>query len=246
MRVYGKSDVGKARDNNQDFYIISPPDTRIKIYVVADGMGGAKGGEIASKLAALSAKSYIETHFDEYRADRNKLKTLISNAIEYANMIVYEESKKDKSLKGMGTTIDICLIYNNQVFIGHVGDSRVYRIRKEAIKKLTTDHSLVQKLIDDGEISKEEAKSHPQKNQILKAVGCDAYVEPDVQINGFIESDILLMCSDGLTNMVSDTTIYDVIRENNIINEEKIVNKLIDLANDNGGMDNTTIVLIAK
>ncbi|MDO5557613.1 MAG: Stp1/IreP family PP2C-type Ser/Thr phosphatase [Clostridia bacterium] len=246
MRTFAKSDVGKAREVNQDYYCMTQPDERIKIYIVADGMGGYKGGEVASKLAALSAKSYIETHFDNIKYDRQQILDLVKNAVEYANMVVYEESKKDKNLEGMGTTIDVCLIYNNKVYIGHVGDSRVYRIRKDFIRKLTVDHSYVEKLIKDGKITKEQAKNHPKKNMLLKALGCTAYVEPDVYVRGFIQGDILILASDGLTNMVSEEKIFKVVKENNIINEEEIVTKLVDEANKNGGYDNITVIIITK
>lgn len=209
-------------------------------------MGGYKGGEVASKLAALSAKSYIETHFDNIKYDREQILMLVKNSVEYANMVVYEESKKDKALEGMGTTLDVCLIYNNKAYIGHVGDSRVYRIRKDFMRKLTVDHSYVEKLVKDGKITREEAKNHPKKNMLLKALGCTAYVEPDVYVRGFIQGDILIMNTDGLTNMVTEEEIFKVVKENNIIDEERIATKLIDEANKNGGYDNITVVLITK
>ena len=153
---------------------------------------------------------------------------------------ILNESKENKELEGMGTTLEVCLIYNNRVYIGHVGDSRIYRIRKEFIRKLTVDHSYVQQLVKDGTITKEEAEKHPKKNMLMKALGCTAYVEPDVMVKGFIKDDILLMSSDGLTNMLKDEEIYNIIKENPELASEKLVQK----ANELGGYDNITVVII--
>ena len=128
------------------------------------------GGEIASKLAIQSAKSYIENNFKEIEKDKESIIQLVASSMEYANMVVYEKSKEDEELEGMGTTLEICLIYNNKAYIGHIGDSRIYRIRKEFIRKLTQDHSYVEKLVKDGTITKEEAKHHPRKNMLMKAL----------------------------------------------------------------------------
>ena len=162
MRILAKSDIGKARDMNQDcFYVSDLNKDEIKLYIVADGMGGYKGGEIASSLAVKSVKNFVFNNFKKSRKDRESILQLLKAAIEYANMIVYEKSKEDPELQDMGTTLDACLIYNNKVFIGHVGDSRVYRIRKNFMRKLTSDHSYVEKLVKEGTITKEEAYNHP-------------------------------------------------------------------------------------
>ena len=240
MKVFAKSDIGKARDMNQDYYYVSTPEDNIKLFILADGMGGYNGGEIASKLATTSVKSYISNNFYKIEHDKESILSLIKNAVEYANMIVYEKSKEIKELEGMGTTLEVCLIYNNRGYIGHVGDSRIYRIRKEFIRKLTVDHSYVQQLVKDGTITKEEAYNHPKKNMLMKALGCTAYVEPDVMVKGFIKDDILLMSSDGLTNMLKDEEIYNIIKENPELASEKLVQK----ANELGGYDNITVVII--
>ena len=240
MRVFAKSDVGKAREINEDYYLVSEPTDEIKIFILADGMGGYNGGEVASKLASTSAKSYIINNFNKIEHNRESILNLIKNAVEYANMVVYEKSKQDKELEGMGTTLDVCLIYNNKVYIGHVGDSRVYRLRKDFFRKLTTDHSYVEQLLRDGTITKEEAYNHPKKNMLTKALGCTPYVEPDVLVKGFLKGDILLMSSDGLTNMLRDEEIYNIIKENPELAHEKLVLK----ANELGGYDNITVVII--
>ena len=238
--AYAKSDIGKAREMNQDAYYISEPSSPIKLYLLADGMGGYKGGEIASNLAIKCARSYIENNFKDVAKDRDSLIQLVASSMEYANMVVYEKSKEDKELEGMGTTLEVCLIYNNKAYIGHVGDSRIYRVRKQFIRKLTQDHSYVQKLVKDGTITKEEAENHPKKNMLMKALGCNAFVEPDVSVKGFLRDDILLISSDGLTNMVKQEDIFEIAKGN----IEKAPIKLVDLANENGGLDNITVVVI--
>ena len=154
IKAYAKSDVGKVREINEDSYYISESLDEVQLYIIADGMGGYNGGEIASSLAIKSAKNYIENNFAQADKDKESIIQLVASSLEYANMVVYEKSKENKELNGMGTTLDICLIYNNKAYIGHVGDSRIYRIRKDFIRKLT----------------EEEAAHHPQKNMLMKAL----------------------------------------------------------------------------
>ena len=214
---------------------------------------GYKGGEIASKLAAESAVKYIKSNFENIVKENTKLVfnenivkekeeilKLIKNAVEYANMVVYEKSKEDKELEGMGTTLELCLIYNNKAYIGHVGDSRIYRIRKDVIRKLTKDHSYVQQLVEDKKITREEAKTHPKKNMLTKALGCTPYVEPDIRARNFEKGDVFIMCSDGLTNMVEEKRIQELVKEN--INTA--ADNLIKEANEAGGFDNITVIII--
>ena len=240
MRAIAKSDVGKAREMNQDYYYISPKESDINLYILADGMGGYKGGEIASRLATISVKNYIESNFENTLKDKEEILKLIKSSMEYANMVVYEKSKEDQELEAMGTTLEVCLIYNNRAYIGHVGDSRIYRIRKEFMRKLTTDHSYVETLVKDGTITKEEAQHHPKKNMLTKALGCTPFLEADVTVKGFIKDDIILICSDGLTNMIPEDEIYDIIKEDS----ENTPTKLIEKANENGGYDNITAIII--
>ena len=134
------------------------------------GCGGYKGGEIASKLAIEAARNYIEEHFDKIDHRKENILALIKSAIGYANNVVFEKSKNADELKGMGTTLEICLIYNNRAYIGHIGDSRIYRLRGAFMRKLTTDHSYVETLVKGGTITKEEAKHHPKKNMLMKAL----------------------------------------------------------------------------
>lgn len=240
IKAYAKSDIGKVREINQDYFYISNSLDSIQLYILADGMGGYNGGEIASKLAVQTAKNYIENNFKDIEKDKDSIIQLLGSSMEYANMVVYEKSKESPELQGMGTTLEICLIYNNKVYIGHIGDSRIYRIRKEFIRKLTQDHSYVQKLVKEGTITKEEAAHHPQKNMLMKALGCNAFAEPDVMVKGFLKDDILIMCSDGLTNMVDQETIYKLASKN----IEQAPKDLVELANNNGGYDNITVIVI--
>lgn len=238
--AYGKSDVGMVREMNQDYYYIANDENEVKLYILADGMGGYKGGEIASKLAVTSAKNYIENNIEETPKDKESLLQLVASSVEYANMLVYEKSKTEAELEGMGTTLEVCLVYNSRAYIAHIGDSRIYRIRKEFMRKITKDHSYVQKLVEDGTITKEEAAVHPKKNMLMKALGCNAFVEPDVTIKGFLKGDTLIICSDGLTNMVSQDEIYNITTSK----FEYAPSELIEKANRNGGYDNITVVII--
>jgi len=240
IKAYGKTDIGRIREQNQDAYYISDSLDQVQLYMLADGMGGYNGGEIASQLAIQSAKNYIENNFNDIDKDRDSIIQLVGSAVEYANMVVYEKAKESKELEGMGTTLEICLIYNNRVFIGHVGDSRVYRIRKEFMRKLTQDHSYVQKLVKDGTITQEEAVHHPQKNMLMKALGCNAFVEPDVMVKGFLKDDILIMGSDGLTNMVPQEEMFRLAKKD----IEQAPKELVQIANNNGGYDNITVIVI--
>ena len=241
IKAYAKSDIGRAREINEDsFYITDNSFNRLQLFILADGMGGCNAGEIASKDAITCAKNYIENNFNDTPKDREGLLKLIKSSMEYANMVVYENSTKNKNLEGMGTTLEVCLIYNSRAYIGHIGDSRIYRIRNNFIRKLTEDHSYVEKLVKEGTITKEEAEHHEKKNILMKALGCNAYVEPDVMVKGFQKDDILVICSDGLTNMVNIEDIQKEV-ENNF---EFATTNLIDMANQNGGIDNITIITI--
>ena len=240
MRTFAQTDIGQVREINQDYYYIPQNDTDLRVYILADGMGGYNGGEVASSLATNSAKKFIESNFENTEKTKEALQKLIRDAIEYANFVVFEKSKQEKELEGMGTTLEICLIYNNRAYIGHIGDSRIYRIRKNLIRKITTDHSYVEQLIKEGTITRKEARNHPKKNILTKALGCSPYVEPDIMVKNFIENDILVMTSDGLTNMVENIEIYNIIK--NDINNA--TSNLIKKANEQGGYDNITVVII--
>lgn len=238
MLTFAKTDIGMARKKNQDYYYVSEDGC---INILADGMGGYAGGEVASKLATVSAKDYILEHFDKNKEyEKQEILDIIENAMELANTKVHEKAQEDEELEQMGTTLEICIIYKEKMFIGHVGDSRVYRLRQGIIRKLTKDDSYVQKLVEDGTITKEEAKNHPKKNMLVKALGCETDLDVNVFYKKFLPDDIILICSDGLTNMVPEEQIYDIISSN--INQS--AENLIKEANNNGGLDNTTLIII--
>ncbi len=240
MKVFTRTDIGKTRSMNQDSFSVSENENGLNLYILADGMGGYKGGEIASKVAITAINKFITEQFDDIPKNRDSILNLIEKSIEFANSAIYEESEEDEELQDMGTTLEVVLIYNNKIHIGHIGDSRIYRIRKGKMKKITTDHSYVEKLIQDGEITREEAFSHPKKNLLIKALGTDENVEPDLIYTSLDKNDIILMCSDGLTNMVRENRVLEIINNS----EEDCTETLINEANEAGGLDNITVIVI--
>lgn len=241
MKVFTKTDIGKVRSMNQDSLLVSENEVEgLNLYILADGMGGYKGGEIASKVAITAVSKYIKEKFAGISKDKLSILNLIEGAIEFANTAIYEESEQDEELQDMGTTLEVILIYDMKLYIGHVGDSRVYRIRKNTIKKITTDHSYVEKLIQDGDITREEAENHPKKNLLIKALGTDEDVEPDMIYTVFNKNDVIVVCSDGLTNMVKERRILEIIKEN----LGDATERLVDEANLAGGLDNITVIVI--
>ena len=243
MIVYAKTDIGRAREMNQDFIYTSNNFEDMQLCILADGMGGYKGGEIASTLATVAAKTYIENNFKQIDySNPEEIKELIKKAMEYANMESLEIAKGNEELEQMGPTLEICLKYGHKVYIGHIGDSRIYRIRKNIIRRITTDHSYVETLVKDGTITREEAFYHPKKNMLMKALGCIDKIEPDITVKGFLEDDIILMCSDGLTNMIHEEEIYTIIKED--INNA--CDNLIKRSNELGGYDNISVIIMAN
>ena len=245
MRFYGISDIGLKREKNEDYIILPKEDEGIKLFILADGMGGANAGEKASCIAAKTVKDYIKNNFIKIERTKEELERIIREAMLEANHQVYELSKTNDELRGMGTTLITCLIYRGKIFIGHIGDSRVYRIRQNVFRQVTKDHSFVQELVKQGEISLEEAKVHPKKNMLMRAIGVEQNAKPDIITKCFIKGDIILICSDGLTNMIDDKYIFEII-EKNIYDVSVACKKLIEKANYNGGLDNTSVILIAN
>ncbi len=242
MKIYAKTDIGNARQINQDAYYISEENDNYKLCILADGMGGYTGGEVASRLACVSAANYIKENFKNQEYTKEEIMEIIKQAMEQANNIVFEKSRQEEELEQMGTTLEICLIYNNRAHIGHIGDSRIYRIRQEFMKKITTDHSYVQKLVKDGTITKEEALTHPKKNMLMKALGCEEEIEPDITVKGFNQGDILLICSDGLTNMIAEQEIANIVKQD----IENAVDNLVKKAKELGGYDNITVIIVTN
>lgn len=243
MQYYGITDIGMQRKENQDRIYMPAINDDTKLFIVADGMGGANAGGVASSMAIEYVKQLILEKFDEVKEDRIFLQDLIKDAIIGANKYIYEKSLENEQYSGMGTTIVVAIVYKGKVFIGHVGDSRIYRIRKHIIRQLTKDHSYVQILVQNGTITREEAENHPQKNMLVKALGCEETVEPDVMVKGFLKDDILLMCTDGLTNMIKVNEIYEEVinGKNDLVST---CNNLISHSKKNGGYDNISVILI--
>lgn len=245
MQYYGMSDIGKKRKENQDRIYLPEDNSELKLFILADGMGGANAGSVASSTAIDFIQKYIFEKWKLISLDREAIENLIDEAISEANNFVYDKSKSKNEYAGMGTTIIVAIAYKNKIYIGHIGDSRVYRVRKNIIRQLTKDHSYVEALVQSGSITKEEAKVHPQKNVLLKVLGCEKNVKPDIITKGFLKGDALLICSDGLTNMLDTDEIYDVILEN-IDNPELACQTLIKNANREGGYDNISVILICQ
>lgn len=240
MVIGAVSDIGKVRNKNQDSYYISM-DKDIPLYLVADGMGGHRSGEVASAMAMEIIKNKFSLSEDTLNKKKNILET-IKNSIELANTKIYLKSIENKSFTGMGTTITLGYIFSNKIFIGHVGDSRAYLIRDNKINQITEDHSYVNELLKLGSITIEEARNHPKKNMITRAVGSSSKISMDLIVKEYKKDDILLLCSDGLFNMLEDNEI------NEVFNREKDMQKACETlakeANKKGGLDNITLVSI--
>ena len=221
------SDPGRKRRHNEDAYVCKPP-----LFAIADGMGGARAGEVASRLAAAAL---LSGEVAGSGAER------VLALIQEANRSVYERSSKDAEVAGMGTTITVALVENASVTFGHVGDSRAYILRNGSLEQLTDDHSLVAELVRGGKLSEEEAEHHPQRSVITRALGTD----PDVDVDTFtVEAqagDVYVLCSDGLTDMVADDEIGEVLsaRRNSLDDAAK---ELVRRANKAGGQDNITVI----
>lgn len=237
MKVFSMTDIGRKREMNQD-YVFST-DQRIgnlpDLFVVADGMGGHKAGDLASQYATHVLVEQIR-HNQENEPER-----IISEAVYAANRKLVKISQDDESLQGMGTTLIAATIVDHTLYFANVGDSRLYVIGNE-IRQISKDHSLVEEMVRLGGLKEEEAKHHPDKNIITRAVGVKNTVEPDFFEYNLEEKDIVLMCTDGLTNMVDDNEIFDIIKNENDV--EKTVRELINKANKNGGKDNIGVVLV--
>jgi serine/threonine protein phosphatase PrpC len=225
----GVTDAGRRRRRNEDAYVCEPP-----LFAVADGMGGAQAGEIASRLAAAALSSGP--------GSSGSGEERVAALIQEANRRIYERSSEDEAVSGMGTTMTVALAEDDTVAIGHVGDSRAYLIRDRSLEQLTEDHSLVAELVRSGKLSPEEAEVHPQRSVITRALGTD----PDVDVDTFLlparAGDVFMLCSDGLTSMVDDETILSII-ERNQGNLRAAAKELVSAANKGGGEDNITIVL---
>lgn len=237
MIIRCKTDKGKVREINQD-YVLTMKGSRYTLLIVADGMGGHNAGEIASKLAASSIKEFVFSFYEEYM----EIDELIRDALLKANQEIYQESLRDESFKGMGTTVTCCLIIKDRLYMGHVGDSRAYIVNQSGIRKISEDHSYVQELVNKGSITENEAQRHPQRNIITRSVGTEEYVVVDTKVEVLEEGDYIFLCSDGLTSYVTAEEILCAVTRD----FEGSVDELIGLANERGGSDNISIIVAGK
>ena len=236
------TDTGRKRRRNEDTYVVAPP-----LFAVADGMGGAQAGEVASQLAASALTSAGATPSGASPLGRQHVHPGLAGLervdalIQEANRRIYDRASSDPSASGMGTTMTVALVEGMTVAIGHVGDSRAYLVRGQTMEQLTEDHSLVNELLKSGKLSAEEAQVHPQRSVITRAVGTD----PDVDVDAFAieaeDGDVFLLCSDGLTDMVEDEEILELVYRDRD-NLERAVKALVAAANRGGGEDNITAV----
>ena len=227
-KVYHATHVGKVRKNNEDALIFIEPET----FVVADGMGGAAAGEIASQMLVDTAKNFLPNVPEPWSED------ILKKTILKANAAILRTAAENENYRGMGTTATILHIYDGRAYFAHVGDSRIYRLKNNQLEQITEDHSYVEELVRRGELTPEEARFHPLKNLLTQAVGVIEEIEVDTASFPVESGDIFLLCTDGLTNMISDETIAEILRES-----ASPVDDLIAAALQNGGHDNISAIV---
>ena len=226
IEVGSATDIGRVRERNEDSVLVSPP-----LYVVADGMGGHRGGQVASQVA-LEAMEGLATEGRGSLADH----------VHRANRAVWDRSVEDERLSGMGTTLTAAQIDGASALIAHVGDSRAYLLRDGSLQQLTTDHTLVARMVKSGEITEAEAEVHPHKNVLTRALGTDEEVEVDEDSIALVDGDRLLLCSDGLTGMVTEDQIQAILENSD--QPQQAADRLVKAANRAGGVDNITVVVL--
>lgn len=256
MILNGRTDIGRRRKNNQDSFVIRLWDeSGCALGVVCDGMGGANGGNIASALACGTFVRAVEKFMSSEKAvsgeaTEGDYSSMLAHAVSDANSAVYRSTERDKSLKGMGTTLVAALVTGNVLYAVNVGDSRLYLYNRRKLTQITKDHSLVQYLLDAGKLTAEEAKAYPNRNVITRAVGIERGIEADIfslDLSGLDEDACVLLCSDGLSGYVDFSVILSIL-ENAVSREpydgDAAARTLIDTANHAGGVDNITVLLI--
>ncbi len=241
MKIVAKTDIGLKRESNQDSYAAGELPGSVAWAVVCDGMGGAAGGNFASSTAV---KVISERITSLYRAgmSASSIRNMLTSAIAAANISVYDMSKADPELAGMGTTVVVSIVADNTVYIAHAGDSRAYILSDGSLNQLTKDHSIVQEMIDHGTLTPDEAKVDPRKNIITRALGVDSELRIDFDIEDIGENDVLILCTDGLTNFVEPKEIYELTGDGKFY---EYAERLVTRANDNGGGDNITVVTVS-
>ncbi|MGP4040347.1 Stp1/IreP family PP2C-type Ser/Thr phosphatase [Gracilibacillus sp. D59] len=238
MKFVYQSDKGRVRQLNEDAVAVFPGDNGL-LAVVADGMGGHQAGDVASKLTIEQVEK-LWSELDEPLEDLD-LEKWLTDSIKEVNNVVYEKAQSDSSCQGMGTTVVVAICTADELAIGHIGDSRAYLFSQSTWKQVTNDHSLVGELVRTGQLSKEDAQVHPKRNVILKALGTELDLEPDIFHSKWNDFSRLLICSDGLTNKITDEELHQIIMQTE---DGQLSQTLIDLANERGGEDNITLAII--
>lgn len=241
MQAWGLTDTGMVRSQNQDDYAIVKLGRDQLLVLVCDGMGGAKSGNIASKMAVEvfteEVKRTVRSAMKQERIDQ-----MLKGSLELANKAVYEQSQISEEYQGMGTTLVAAFIQKDHLTVIHVGDSRAYLLNEAGVETITTDHSLVELMVQRGELSREAAKNHPGKNLITRAVGTESEVECDLYHHELAKKDCIILCSDGLSNVLSSQEIlFEVVHG---VKKEDCCQRLMKIANFRGSPDNVTVVLV--
>lgn len=242
MQYWGLTDPGCVRPQNQDAFAMEQLDRNTVLCVVCDGMGGAKSGNIASSLA-------VDVFVQEVRRTwtssmtQEKINLMLHSAVKLANFTVFDQAQQFEDFDGMGTTLVAVLVHNRHVTVAHVGDSRAYRVNSDGIWQMTRDHSLVQMMVERGELTQEMARTYPGKNFITRAIGTEPMVLCDVSNLELSKGEFLVLCSDGLSNVLDDQEIlFEVVHG---VNRQDCCQRLLDIAKNRGAPDNVTSVLIA-
>jgi PPM family protein phosphatase len=245
LKIVSLSDIGKLRSHNED---AMASDTAIGLVVVADGMGGYNAGEVASQMAVLGITANIKTKFQQAAETNSSIdasiaKNIVLNAVRSINQTIFDTSNTQIQCEGMGTTLVLGLFVDNQLVVGHAGDSRAYLLRDNKLSRLTTDHSVIQEHLDHGLLTEEQAKTSPYKNFVTRAMGIEDEVDLELNVFDVMIGDIYMLCTDGLTEMVTDEEITSTI-----INDQQHLDQaaevLIKKANQYGGRDNISVMLI--
>jgi PPM family protein phosphatase len=240
VQISGLTNIGRERVRNEDS-CFAVSDGKKALLVVADGMGGHQAGNVASSLAVTTAEKFWQNIDGRELPDREKTKQMVKDFIYEANDLILAEAACSSTKRGMGTTITTVLLSGQHIIIGHVGDSRAYLINKGNIRLLTKDHSLIEKLIASGEVKPEDAINHPQRHILTRALGVEQNLKVDVLEMEVEEGTVILLCTDGLTNLVND---QEILTSSTAVSDPQLLTeKLIEMANERGGYDNITVVI---
>ena len=242
MEFVAKTDVGLRRSNNEDSYFAKKYSDDVALYIVADGLGGYEGGEIASRLLTLKMSRYFEKHLNDNLKDEKFISEMLLNSLEKINNEIYKMEKTNQKYNGMGTTVVIVAVIYEKIYFLSVGDSRLYFIddNMKRIKQVTEDDTYVNTLLKTNAIEQKDVENHPQKHVLTKAIG--VFKEVNTKVNVLNENNgYLLLCTDGLTNMLDNKAILQILKLNKL---EYVADEYIKKANENGGVDNTTVVVV--